>query len=75
MPIDLFKLDRILVSTEDFFALHRGIAEASSDPAIGLKLGTEERVERYRRMLDVQVRQLWRYCRGEATDYHPFTTR
>jgi AraC-like DNA-binding protein len=47
LPIDLFKLDRILVSTEDFFALHRGIAEASSDPAIGLKLGTEERVERY----------------------------
>src|SRR5437764_4228019 len=47
LPIDLFKLDRIMVSTEDFFALHRGIAEASSDPAIGLKLGTEERVERY----------------------------
>jgi AraC-like DNA-binding protein len=43
----LFKLDRILVSTEQFFALHRGIAEASNDPAIGLKLGTEERVERY----------------------------
>ena len=43
----MFKLERILVSTEDFFALHRGIAEASNDPAIGLKLGTEERVERY----------------------------
>ena len=47
LPIGLFKLDRILVSTEEFFALHRGIAEASNDPAIGLKLGTEERVERY----------------------------
>jgi hypothetical protein len=47
LPIGLFKLDRILVSTEQFFALHRGIAEASNDPAIGLKLGTEERVERY----------------------------
>ena len=35
------------MSTEHFFALHRGIADASSDPAIGLKLGTEERVERY----------------------------
>jgi len=47
LPIGLFKLDRILVSTEQFFALHRGIAEASADPAIGLKLGSEERVERY----------------------------
>src|SRR5882757_10838419 len=47
LPMGLFKLDKILVSTEEFFALHRGIAEASNDPAIGLKLGTEERVERY----------------------------
>src|SRR6266576_6835208 len=47
LPIGLFKLERILVNTEEFFALHRGIAEASNDPAIGLKLGTEERVERY----------------------------
>jgi len=47
LPGGLFKLERILVSTEEFFALHRGIAEASNDPAIGLKLGTEERVERY----------------------------
>lgn len=29
----------------------------------------------YRRMLDVQTRQFWRYCRGEATDYHAFITR
>jgi AraC-like DNA-binding protein len=43
----LFNLDRILVSTEELFALHRGIADASNDPAFGLKLGTEERVERY----------------------------
>src|SRR5205809_1159245 len=47
LPIGLFNQDRILVSTEEFFALHRGIAEASNDPAVGLKLGTEERVERY----------------------------
>lgn len=47
LPTGLFKLDRILVSTEEFFALHQGIAEASNDPAIGLKLGAEERVERY----------------------------
>lgn len=29
----------------------------------------------YRRMLDVQARQFWRYCRGDASTYHPFTTR
>ena len=47
LPIGLFKLDKILVSTEEFFTLHRGIADASNDPAFGLKLGAEERVERY----------------------------
>jgi CRISPR-associated endonuclease Cas1/CRISPR-associated protein Cas4 len=29
----------------------------------------------YRRMLEVQARQLWRFCRGEAPRYHGFTTR
>lgn len=43
----LFKVERILLSTEEFFALHRGIADATTDPAIGLKLGAEERIERY----------------------------
>jgi len=47
LPTGLFKLERILVSTEEFFALYRGIAEAGNGPASGLKLGTEERVERY----------------------------
>jgi CRISP-associated protein Cas1 len=39
-----------------------------SNPDFGYKMS-------YRRMLDVQVRQLWRFCRGEATDYRPFITR
>ena len=43
----LFDQEKILVSTEEFFALYRGLAEASGDPAIGLKLGSEDRVERY----------------------------
>ena len=47
LPTGLFKLERILVSTEEFFALYRGIAEASNELGIGLRLGTEERVERY----------------------------
>ncbi|MGH9487460.1 MAG: CRISPR-associated endonuclease Cas4g/Cas1g [Terriglobales bacterium] len=29
----------------------------------------------YRRMLEVQARQLWRFLRGEAAGYHGFTTR
>ena len=29
----------------------------------------------YRRMFEVQARQLWRFVRGEAAAYHGFTTR
>ena len=29
----------------------------------------------YRRMMEVQARQLWRYVRGEAEQYYGFTTR
>jgi AraC-like DNA-binding protein len=47
LPMGLFDQEKILVTTEELFALHRGISEVSGDPAIGLKLGTEERVERY----------------------------
>jgi hypothetical protein len=36
LPMGLFTLEKILVSTEQFFALHRGIAEASNDPAASL---------------------------------------
>src|SRR5262245_23475439 len=47
LPEALFDQARILVSTEELFALYRGVAKASSDPAIGLKIGTEQRLERY----------------------------
>lgn len=47
LPISLFNQEKVLLTTEEFFALYRGIAEVSGDPAIGLKLGTEERMERY----------------------------
>ena len=47
LPAGLFAQDKVLVSTEEFFALYRGLAEASRDPAIGLKLGAEPRMERY----------------------------
>jgi AraC-like DNA-binding protein len=47
LPEGLFQQERILVDTEGFFALWRAISEVSRDPLIGLKLGSEERVERY----------------------------
>jgi AraC-like DNA-binding protein len=47
LPIGLFKQEKVLLTTEEMFALYRAIYEVSGDPAIGLKLGTEERVERY----------------------------
>lgn len=47
LPMGLFNQEKIVVSTEELFALYRGIAEASNDPGFGLKLGNEERVERY----------------------------
>ncbi len=47
LPTGLFDQDKILVGTEELFALYRGVGQASRDPAIGLKLGTELRVERY----------------------------
>src|SRR5262245_54553545 len=47
LPAGLFDQEKILVSTEELFALYRGVSEASRDPAIGLKLGAEPRFERY----------------------------
>jgi len=47
LPMGLFDQERILLTTEEMFALYRAIYEVSCDPAIGLKLGTEERIERY----------------------------
>src|SRR5574341_611265 len=47
LPPGLFAQEKIVLTTEELFTLYRGLAEASHDPAIGLKLGTEPRVERY----------------------------
>jgi AraC-like DNA-binding protein len=44
---DMFQQTRILVSTEELFALWHAIGEVSKDPAIGLKLGTETKTERF----------------------------
>jgi AraC-like DNA-binding protein len=47
LPPSIFRQEKVLVSTAELFALYAGIAAASSDPAIGLKLGSEGRAERY----------------------------
>lgn len=47
LPPGLFDQNQIVVTTDERFALYRGLAQASRDPAIGLKLGTEHRLERY----------------------------
>jgi AraC-like DNA-binding protein len=47
LPASLFNQEKILLSTEELFSLHRGIAETCRNPALTLKLGTDERVEHY----------------------------
>ena len=50
LPQDLFEQKRILVSTEELFALWNAIGSVSSDPLIGLKLGVETKTERFHPM-------------------------
>jgi AraC-like DNA-binding protein len=38
---------RVLLSTKELFALWRAVGEVSSDPAIGLRLGTETSTQRF----------------------------
>ncbi|WP_433971746.1 AraC family transcriptional regulator [Tunturiibacter lichenicola] len=47
LPSGLFDQSRISLSTEEFFALWRGIGQVSPDPAIGLALGTETKAEHF----------------------------
>ena len=77
LPRDLFEQSRILVTTEQLFALWRAIAEVSNDPAIGLKLGTETRTERFHPMgiaalstenFGAAIRHMARYKRLSAPE-------
>lgn len=47
LPQGYTKEPRVLLKTEEFFALWRAIGEVSTNPAIGLQLGTETKVERF----------------------------
>jgi AraC-like DNA-binding protein len=42
---DLFHQPRVLLTTDELFALWRAVSEVSSDPAVGLRLGTETKPE------------------------------
>ena len=47
LPLALLNQEKVLVSTEELFALYRAISELSHDPTVGLKIGSEDRIERY----------------------------
>ena len=46
LPSNLFQQQRVYLTTAELFALWRSVGEMSLDPAIGLKLGAETRMER-----------------------------
>jgi AraC-like DNA-binding protein len=50
LPQDLFEQTRILVSTQELFALWRAIGEVSRDASIGVRLGTESNISRFHPM-------------------------
>lgn len=47
LPPGFFQQERIWARTDELFALWQAIGEVSADPGIGLRLGTEARVERH----------------------------
>lgn len=47
LPQTLMDQPRILLTTEELFAFWRAVGEISSDPAIGLQLGTETKPEHF----------------------------
>jgi len=47
LPYDLFAQPRVLLTTEELFALWRAMGDVSSDQAIGLQLGTEAKMEHF----------------------------
>ena len=47
LPMGFFHQDRIQTTTAELFALWRAVGELSSDPGVGLRMGSEPRFERY----------------------------
>ena len=50
LPRDLFEQARVLVSTEELYAIWHAIEAVSADPLIGVKLGVETKTERFHPM-------------------------
>ena len=70
LPQGCIDQPRVLLKTEELFALWRAIGEVSTNPAIGLLLGTETKTERFQPMglaalstenLGAAVQQMARY--------------
>lgn len=47
LPASQFQQPRVLLTTEELFSFWRAVAAESTEPAIGLRLGTETRVEHF----------------------------
>jgi len=47
LPSTFLDDERVFATTSELFALWRAVGEMSEDPAIGLRLGAEQRVERF----------------------------
>lgn len=47
LPSGLFNQEKVLVTTDELFALYRAVSDVSREPGIGLRLASEERTERY----------------------------
>jgi AraC-like DNA-binding protein len=50
LPQGYIDQPRVLLTTEELFALWRAVGEVSTNPAIGLQLGTETKTERFQPM-------------------------
>ncbi|MCF3651663.1 AraC family transcriptional regulator [Synoicihabitans lomoniglobus] len=47
LPATFFEQEKIYVTTDEMFALWRAIEALSPDPLVGIKIGNEDRIERY----------------------------
>ena len=47
LPQGFIDQPRVLLKTDELFALWRAVGEVSTNPAIGLQLGTETKTERF----------------------------